>query len=587
MTNIQLVEEWWDRYGDKTKKNKINEIINAINNLTITDININSDIVPAADNSYDLGSSSKRWKDGYFAGNLNINGYGNLGSLRIGGTEVIDSSRNLKNIASGEINGNFNVGGKLGVGISSPTEILEVEGNKDYLVTFRNNYTTTWIHILDVLAPNMGSGQRAILHVGKARSTRNLGYMGFEWKGDQSTDNRLFFGLWGVDFVLNIWGDGRVTTGGNLNVGGDYIVNQSLAFFQRATGKDILQLVFNAYYDGAWHFIDDTKASYLFQLDEDAGAFEWYYAAAGSTSWTLLMQLLSNGDLKVSGNLIFNTANSRIDVKQGFTLRLDKDYEGTYKFSIARSDLTEVHYFDEEGDAYHAGTVISKFLRFKQDGSLDTETSGGDIRKLAYIDADANHWITNRHLNGDLVLACNNGNAGGEIEGIRIVAPDGYVRIKQNMLFWSDAGIGDVQYVGMQAKTADNFHFHILPCDNAGTLIANYGYLGNSSYYWYALFANYVRYKTLSSFEQLNDIELLKNIKTTVEEVEEVVDGKTIKVQREVWEKKTMQHVLDESGEFIDAGKLNGFFVGVLKQLVEKIELIEEKLSKLERRFGM
>ena len=57
-------------------------------------------IVPSSDNTCDLGSSSYRWKDGYFAGNVTIGGYGNLGSLRIGGTEVITSGRVLKNIAS-------------------------------------------------------------------------------------------------------------------------------------------------------------------------------------------------------------------------------------------------------------------------------------------------------------------------------------------------------------------------------------------------------------------------------------------------------------------------------------------------------
>ena len=49
-------------------------------------------LLPDADNTYDLGSSTYRWR------NLILAGYGNLGSLQIGGTEVIDSSRNLKNV---------------------------------------------------------------------------------------------------------------------------------------------------------------------------------------------------------------------------------------------------------------------------------------------------------------------------------------------------------------------------------------------------------------------------------------------------------------------------------------------------------
>jgi len=52
------------------------------------------DINPAADNTYNLGSSTYRWKNLYLAGVANV------GSLQIGGTTVIDSNRVLQNIAS-------------------------------------------------------------------------------------------------------------------------------------------------------------------------------------------------------------------------------------------------------------------------------------------------------------------------------------------------------------------------------------------------------------------------------------------------------------------------------------------------------
>ena len=92
----------------------------------------------------------------------------------------------------------------------------------------------------------------------------------------------------------------------------------------------------------------------------------------------------NSGNLLILGNIIFNTANSMIEVKQGFTLRLDKDYEGTFKFSITRSDLTEMHWFDEGGKAYHAGNI--------QIGNNGIEDSSGNVRiKLGdptYIKAD-------------------------------------------------------------------------------------------------------------------------------------------------------------------------------------------------------
>jgi len=56
-------------------------------------LNVRS-ILPWSNNTYDLGSSSYRWKNGYFAGALD------LGSLKVGGTEVIDSSRVLKNVTA-------------------------------------------------------------------------------------------------------------------------------------------------------------------------------------------------------------------------------------------------------------------------------------------------------------------------------------------------------------------------------------------------------------------------------------------------------------------------------------------------------
>jgi hypothetical protein len=51
-------------------------------------------LIPFSDNSYDIGSSSLRVRNLYLAGTANV------GSLQIGGTTVIDSSRNLVGLAS-------------------------------------------------------------------------------------------------------------------------------------------------------------------------------------------------------------------------------------------------------------------------------------------------------------------------------------------------------------------------------------------------------------------------------------------------------------------------------------------------------
>ncbi len=56
-----------------------------------------------------------------------------------------------------------------------------------------------------------------------------------------------------------------------------------------------------------------------------------------------------SGETAVRGNLIFPVANSRIEAKQNFTIRLDRDYEGDYYFIITRSDLMPIFTVSEAG----------------------------------------------------------------------------------------------------------------------------------------------------------------------------------------------------------------------------------------------
>ena len=57
-------------------------------------IKLYGNLTPNDNNKYDIGDASYKFR------NLYIAGFGDLGSLRINGTEVIDSSRNLKNVSA-------------------------------------------------------------------------------------------------------------------------------------------------------------------------------------------------------------------------------------------------------------------------------------------------------------------------------------------------------------------------------------------------------------------------------------------------------------------------------------------------------
>jgi len=80
---FSIYESGGELYIEKSGTNQVNIWEN---------LEVWGNITPHNDNAWDFGSSSLRWKNGYFAGLLDI------GSLRIGGTEVIDASRNIKEI---------------------------------------------------------------------------------------------------------------------------------------------------------------------------------------------------------------------------------------------------------------------------------------------------------------------------------------------------------------------------------------------------------------------------------------------------------------------------------------------------------
>ena len=61
---------------------------------------VNTNVLPVTDNTYDLGSSTYRWRNLYLSGALVVAGDANVGSLQVGGTTVIDSGRNVVNIVS-------------------------------------------------------------------------------------------------------------------------------------------------------------------------------------------------------------------------------------------------------------------------------------------------------------------------------------------------------------------------------------------------------------------------------------------------------------------------------------------------------
>ena len=108
--------------------------------------------------------------------------------------------------------------GNVGIGTTAPGARLEVYGTSgDGIPTFKVTSTaaaSTFNWAGTILNSSLGSSRNYILLIGKAASSKNSGYIGYNHSGTDGSDtNFLTFGHYGSDNLLNILGNGLVGIG--------------------------------------------------------------------------------------------------------------------------------------------------------------------------------------------------------------------------------------------------------------------------------------------------------------------------------------------------------------------------------------
>jgi hypothetical protein len=106
--------------------------------------------------------------------------------------------------------------GKVGIGTTFPGGTLTVESTGTAgvpVLDIINTTASTFNHSVEIMTPNMTTGQNNILVIGKESTTKQSGYIGYKWSSAGSNANVLTFGHWGSDNLMNIDGLGNVGIG--------------------------------------------------------------------------------------------------------------------------------------------------------------------------------------------------------------------------------------------------------------------------------------------------------------------------------------------------------------------------------------
>jgi hypothetical protein len=117
---------------------------------------------------------------------------------------------------------------RLGIGTNAPTAIINtvstsasipaltangISGSAQPVLRINSSATGTYLWAASMMAANMAATNNNFYFIGKAESTNNAAYFGYNHTADGSASNFATMGLFGVDNVLNITAANRVGIG--------------------------------------------------------------------------------------------------------------------------------------------------------------------------------------------------------------------------------------------------------------------------------------------------------------------------------------------------------------------------------------
>jgi hypothetical protein len=132
-------------------------------------------------------------------------------------TLVVDNSGGAGDLFTASSSGTakfvIDKSGNVGIGTSTPTSELYVNGSANDMVVMNSSLDAGFIRPFEMLDSSMTTGHNLVYHVGHDLGTNDTAYFGFNYQGANSANNFITLGMYGADNLVNINANGDLGIG--------------------------------------------------------------------------------------------------------------------------------------------------------------------------------------------------------------------------------------------------------------------------------------------------------------------------------------------------------------------------------------
>ncbi len=179
----------------------------------------------------------------------------------------------------------------------------------DPVIDIINTSSATFNHSMEVIAPNLTSGENNIIIIGRASSTKNSGYIGYKYSSAGNNANVLTFGHWGSDNLMNLTGDGKLGIGTTAPSSPLHVVssaNRTLLLDYTAGSGGYTWASFKQSGTEQFRIWGDYSANYLSFYNDQQSLHQLTLAASGSVGIgtnSPAQKLHVTGNAEIEGNI--------------------------------------------------------------------------------------------------------------------------------------------------------------------------------------------------------------------------------------------------------------------------------------------